>query len=239
MTRTEIVELSNQLTERKGEKVLNLQSLYRFVVQDICKRQRFWWRRKYFSIQLAAGTPTYDLTAVVTTPAGAMTDILLDEIIKFTVILSPSPYQVAEYVPVFDPETLIDMVNNTQNTSPTQGNTQAPGGRYTMDPTGINTIRIDPPDNVYTAYIVGWAMPNPASDSASDAVPLIPAFGHNTIVAGMNAKIFKFAYGSKNEKTLDAIAEYEQGLQDLMQRKQFDPNYRSQLSLSEDAVRST
>ena len=91
----------------------------------------------------------------------------------------------------------------------------------------------------FLASVVGWAMPNPATDSANDAVPLIPTWGHNTIVAGMNAKIFKFAYGSKNEKTLDAIAEYEQGLQDLMSKKQFDPNYRSQLTISEDAVRST
>lgn len=239
MTRTEIIELSNQLTERKGERVLNQQSLYRIVVQDIAKRSRFWWRRLQFSFPLVVGQPLYDLTTVVTTPANAMQEVLFDEITKFTVILSANPFQVAEFVPVFDSETLIDMVNNTQITSPTMGNTQAPGGRYTLDPSGINTLRIDPPDLAYTAYIVGWAMPNPASDSTNDKVPLIPSWGHNTIVAGLNAKIFKFAYGSKNEKTIDAMEEYEQGILDLQQRKQFDPNYRSQLILSEDAVRST
>lgn len=239
MTRTEIIELSNQLTERKGEKVLNIQSLYRIVVQDIAKRSRFWWRRLQFSFPLVTGQPLYDLTSVVTTPANAMQEVLLDEITKFTVILSANPFQVAEFVPVFDPETLIDMVNNITITSPTMGNTQSPGGRYTLDPSGINIVRIDPPDLAYTAYVVGWAMPNPASDSTNDKVPLIPAWGHNTIVAGLNAKIFKFAYGSKNEKTVDAMEEYEQGILDLQQRKQFDPNYRSQLMLSEDAVRST
>ena len=239
MTRSEIIELSNSLTERKGERVLSLQSLYRIVVQDIAKRERFWWRRVYFSFPLVIGQQLYDLTSVVTTPAGAMTEILLDEITKFTVILSASPFQTAEFVPVFDPETLIDMVNNTTITSPTTGNTQSPGGRYTLDPSGINVVRIDPPDLAYTAYVVGWAMPNPATDSTNEKVPLIPAWGHNTIVAGMNAKIFKFAYGSKNEKTLDAMAEYEQGIQDLAARKQPNPNYRSQLILTEDAVRST
>ena len=39
MTRSEIIELSNSLTERKGERVLSLQSLYRIVVQDIAKRK--------------------------------------------------------------------------------------------------------------------------------------------------------------------------------------------------------
>ena len=133
------------------------------------------------------------------------------------------------------------MLNNTSPTSPSTGNTLnfAPGGRYTMDPLGINIVRVDPPDQNYTAFIVGWAMPNPGTDSAIDAVPLIPAWGHNAIVAGMNAKIFKFAYGSKNEKTVDAVEEYEQAIADMAQRKQFDPNYRSQLSLSEPAVRST
>jgi hypothetical protein len=239
VTRTEIIELSNQLTERKGERQLNTQSLYRFVVQDICKRQRFWWRRIVFSFPLVSGTPTYDLTQVVTTPANAMTEIAIEEITKFTVILSPTPFQVAEFVPVFDPETLIDMINNTSLTSPTQGNTQSPGGRYTIDPSGNNVIRIDPPDLNYTAYLVGWAMPNAASDSANDAVPLIPTWGHNTIVEGMNAKIFRFAYGAKNEKTTDAQAAYELGIQDLASKKQFDPSYRLQMSLTEDAVRST
>lgn len=239
MTRSEIIELSNQLTERKGEKVLNLQSLYRFVVQDICKRQRFWWRRNLISFNLVSATPLYDLTKV-TLVSGSMAEILFDEITKFTVILSANPYQKAEYVPVYDPEALIDMVMNTTLTSPLNGNNNGqPGGRYTMDTSGVNVIRIDPPDLSYQALVVGWAMPNPSSDSTNDAVPLMPAYGHNTIVAGMNAKIFKFAYGSKNEKTIDAVEEYEQGILDLAQRKQFDPNYRLQLASQEDGVRST
>lgn len=239
MTRQEIIELANQLTERKGEKVLNVPTLYRLVLQDICSRERFWWRRIQFNFTLVVGTPTYDLTSVVTVPANAMTEIMLDEITKFTVILTASPFQVAEMTPVFDPETLIEMINNTTNTSPGSGTSTVPGGRYTRDPSGVNIIRIDPPDLAYKAYIVGWAMPNPASDSTNDAVPLIPAWGHKVIVSGLVAKIFKFAYGSKNDKTVDAQNEYELGLQDLMQRKQFDPNYRLQMTLQEDAVRST
>lgn len=223
MTRPEIIELSNQLTERKGERVLNLQSLYRFVLQDIAKRQRFWWRRVFATLPIVANTKTYDISALIT-------DTLFEEITKFTIITSPNPLQTVELTPVFDPETLIEMNVNT---------TQVQPSRYTMDANDYKTLRIDPSDLNYTAYLVGWGMPNPASDSTSDAVPLIPPWGHNTIVAGMNAKIFKFAYGSKNEKTLDAMAEYEQGLQDLMSKKQFDPNYRSQLILAEDAVRST
>jgi hypothetical protein len=225
MTRTEIIELANVLTERKFEK-FDTNSLYKFVLQDIAKRQRFWWRRLTATFSLVANTKTYDLTNVATFPT--LANLAFDEISKITVIMAPSPLIKSELVPIFDPEGVIEMTLNTTLVAPS---------RYTMQ--GDHIILIDPPDLNYTAYISGWAMPNPASDSASDAVPLIPTWGHNTIVSGMTAKIFKFAYGSKNEKTLDAIAEYELGLQDLMSKKQFDPNYRSQLSLAEDAVRST
>jgi hypothetical protein len=159
------------LSERKGEKVLNLQSLYRFVVQDIAKRERFWWRRIAFGFSLIQGQPTYDLTTVATTPATAMTEILLDEIAKFTIIVAPNPYLTAEMLAVFDPETLIDMIQNTQLTSPTAGNPNQPGGRYTMDAGDYKTIRIDPPDAAYNAFMVGWGMPNPAAIRLSTKYP--------------------------------------------------------------------
>lgn len=228
MTRSEIIELSNQLTERKGERVLNLQSLYRFVVQDIAKRQRFWWRRILVNFSLTTGQTTYDLTNAALFPS--LIEIAIEEITKFSLIQTANPLTVAELLPIFDPESTIEMTVNTQLATP---------GRYTMQPGKNTVLQIDPPDLAYNAYIVAWAMPNPASDSTNDAVPLIPSWGHNTIVSGMNAKIFKFAYGSKNEKTLDAQMEYEQGLQDLMAKRQFDPNYKLQMSLSEDAIRST
>lgn len=228
MIRTEIIELANQLTERKGEKQLNQQSLYRFVVQDIAKRQRFWWRRIMVNFSLSPTVRTYDFTNATLFPA--LAEIAVEEITKLTLVITANPLNKAELVPIFDPESLVEMNVNTQLGQP---------GRYTMEAGNWSVLRLDPPDLAYNAYLVGWGMPNPASDSTNDAVPLIPPWGHNTIVAGMNAKIFKFAYGSKNEKTIDAQEEYEQGIQDLASKRQFDPNYRLQMSLSEDAVRST
>jgi hypothetical protein len=241
MTRQEIIEFSMQFAERKGEKQLNLQTLYRFVLQDICKRERFWWRRIQFSFTALSATQTFDLTQVTTNPATAMTEILLDEITKFTLILTANPFQTAELVPVFDPEALIEMINNQTPAPPQNPSPQFPGSgmRYTMDPSGINVVRIDPLDINYTAYIVGRAMPNPGSDSTNDAVPLIPAWGHNTIIEGMKAYLFDFAYGPENSKAIGAKQRYEQAIQDLAQRKQFAPNYRLQMNLQEDAVRST
>jgi hypothetical protein len=228
MQRQEIIDIANQLTERKGEKVLNMGTLYRLVLQEICKRQRFWWRRIQVNFSLTINVATYDLTNATLFPS--LTELALDEITKFALITSPNPLQTAELIPIFDPESIIEMQNDTQVSQP---------GRYTMKPGDYKTLLIDPPDAAYSAYIIGWAMPNPASDTTTDTVPLIPPWGHNTIVAGLMAKIFKFAYGSENPKTVDAIGEYEQGISDLEQRKQFDPNYKLQLTLNESAVRST
>lgn len=228
LQRDEIIELAISLSERKGEKVLNFQTLYRLVCQEICKRERFWWRRMQVNFSMSIGVPTYDLTNATLFPT--LAEVALDEITKFSLIMSPSPLQVAQLVPVFDPETLIEMQNNTSTQQP---------GRYTMNAGDFKILRVDPPDAAYNSFIVGWGISNPASDSTNKNVPLIPSWGHNTVVYGMLAKIFKFAYGSKNEKTLDAIADYEQGIQDLQQRKQFDPNYKLQMNLQESAVRST
>lgn len=230
MTRSEIIELANQLSERKGEKVLNLQSLFRFVVQDIAKRNRFWWRRGLITFTLSSGTVLYDLTQITTIPANALNEIAVEEITKFSVLTASSPQQFNELTPIFDPQALVEMVANTTATQPT---------RYTAEALDYKTLRVDPPDNNYTAYLVFWAMPNPATESPTDSVPLIPPWGHNAIVSGLCAKIFKFAYGSKNEKTIDAVAEYEQAILDLAMRPKFDPNYRLQLASGEDAVRST
>ena len=82
-------------------------------------------------------------------------------------------------------------------------------------------------------------MPNPASDSANDNVPLIPPWGHNAIVEGMKAYIFDWAYGADNPKAVRAANRYEGAIADLAQRKQPDPNYRLQMALQEDSVRST
>lgn len=228
MTRSEVIELANQLSERKGEKVLTMPTLFRFVVQDICKRQRFWWRRIGLNWTLTPGTKTYDLSDGNLFPT--LKEIAIEEITKITTIQSANPLQKTELVPVFDPETLIEMTLNTQQVAP---------GRYTIQGGSSSILLIDPPDLPYSTYLVGWGMPNPASDTASDAVPLIPTWGHNTVVAGMVAKVFKFAYGSTNSKTVDATEEYEQGLVDLMEKKQFDPNYVLSLSNSDSAIRST
>jgi hypothetical protein len=226
MTRQEIIELALQLTERKAEKQLKSPALFSFVCQDIAKRSRFWWRNLTVPFSLVANTNTYDLTNLTTFPG--MKELAFDEITKISVILQPNPLKTAELIPIFDPEGIIEMTLNTTQVAPS---------RYTMQ--GDHVILIDPPDLNYSAYINGWAMPNPASDSTSDAVPLIPTWGHNAVVAGLAWKYFKFQYGSKNPKSEDALAEYEQAIEDLLSKKKFDPNYRSQLSLAEDAVRST
>jgi hypothetical protein len=214
--------------------------IYRIVLQDICKRQRFWWRRVQFTFPLVINQPTYDLSVIMPAANPNLAEVALDEVTKFSLVLTPNPLQMATMTAIFDPEAIVEMILNTSPTSPSSGNPNAPGGRYTIGADNdYHTLRIDPPDMAYTAFMVGWGMPNPATDSANDKVPLIPPWGHNTIVDGICREIFAFAYGEDHPRTLYREKKYELGLQDLMMRKQFDPNYRSQLSLSESAIQST
>ena len=228
MKRSEILELANQLTERKGDNILNLPLLYSRVLRDICKRQRFWWRRVQGSFTMTIGTPSYDLSD--TTIFTGIENIALDEITKFTIILAPSPLSVRELTAVFDPETVIEMQQVTGNAQPT---------RYTMKPGTSQTLLIDPPDSAYSSYVIGWGMPNPATDSASDDVPLIPSWGHDTIVDGMRVQIFSQVYGDGHAKTNKAVKDFEKGMEDLAMRIKFDPNYARQLAVNGEAIRST
>lgn len=229
MTRSEIIELSTSLTERKGEKVLNMKALFAFVCQDICKRQRFWWRRGLVTFTIQANVSTYDLSTITTVPESQLSEIGVEEVIKLQIITSQSPLTFTDLGPVFDADSLIGMMANTTPIQP---------GQYTMEANDYKTLRVDLPDADYTAYLAFWGISNPATDSSSDAVPLIPPWGHNAIVAGLNAKIFKFAYGSKNPKTIDAEKEYEQAIDDLQMKSNFSPNKRTQVILGEAAIQS-
>lgn len=209
--------------------MLSTNSLFAFVCQDICKRSRFWWRRLIVTWPLTANTPTYDFTNAALFPS--LKEIAVEEIQRFTLIIAAGPpLQEVRLMPIFDSEGIIEMTLNT---------TLAQPARYTIDPLTYSKLRIDPPDLNYTAYIVGWAMPNPAADSVNDVVPLIPPWGHNAIVEGMKAKIFEFAYGPESGKATGARELYEAAILDLLSKKQFDPTYILQLNVKEHAIRST
>lgn len=235
MTRSDIIDLVNVLTENKAKPFGNkLQQLYMFIVQDICKRKRYWWRKIIFSFNTQAGSAfqNYDLLTITTTPA--ITDIAIEEIIKLELVvpkIGTTP-QFSELTPIFDSYGRASILENTQPGQP---------GRYCFLNNDWHNLTLDPSDAVYKIYLDGWAMPNPAStDSSSDAVPLIPPWGHNAIVEGMIAYVWENAYGARDARTLDYKNRYEQSILNLQMRPQFTTDNTQQvINSSDSAIRST
>lgn len=232
MTRTEIIELVHQNTERKWEK-LNIRAAMSIVLQDFCARNRFWWRKGSFSFNTMQGTPTYDLTLITTTPA--LTELAIEEIIVLQMFQSATP-QLVTMEPVLDDEQIGFMVEGF-NANGTAG--QVTPERYTFDPNDYKVIRIDAPNGVYKLRAQCWLMPNPQSDSVNDAIPLVPPWHHKTIVAGMEAYIWKRVYGPGDDKYITAKQEYEDDILNAQARPSFTTNRANHMVSSEQAIRST
>lgn len=234
MTRDSIIDLADKWAEKKGAQY-NLQKLYEITCVDVCKHNRFWWRKKFVTFNLSIGTKTYDLASISTTPALVETGI--EEIIRWSLINpsgqpAPQPGQTPTVglTPIFDDEAIFGMIENATNSQP---------GRYTMGVDALQTLRIDPPDQAYKTRLTFWAIPNFADDSSSTTVPLIPDWHHNIIAEGMAATILEYAYGLQDDKAKTMRATYEDHIIDLQMRPRFTTYYTQQFSSDEDAVRST
>lgn len=220
MTRSDCIELANQLTERKGEKLINLNLLFSTTIQDICKRQRFWWRKLDVTFSLTQGTKTYDFTDATLNFSQSLAEIAVEEMITFALILQTSPsLNAPELTPISDPQGIRAMKNN-----PTQGQPS----RYTMGIDGYSVLRVDPPDKTYTAEMTFWAMPMVNTDQSSNTIPLIPPFYHNTIVEGIEARINKRVYGPNDSRYTDSVNTYEASLLKMAMRPQFTTNLERQ-----------
>lgn len=245
MNRADAIELASQLTERKGERILNLNLLLSSVIMDICKRARFWWRKRDITFSMTAGTTTYDFSTITTTPA--ITGIAVDEVTVLRLILPFSSFTPGtqltpqltspELTPIFDSLGLAAMKNNTIQGQP---------GRYTMGIDDWKTLRIDPPDQTYTAEMTFFGMPMPASvsdtiDVASNEIPLIPPFYHDAVVNGLCARINRRVWGPNDSRYQDDKASYEECILRMMMREQFTSNVQKQWTSTDSqvAVQST
>lgn len=228
MTRDSIVELADQWTERKG-KQFNMQKLYEFACQHICKQNRFWWRKKFITFNLIIGTTTYDLTSISTTPTLSETGI--EEIVSWKLVVPGTTTTFPDLTPVYDDEGVFSMLETTATGQPS---------RYVMGVDALQTLRVDPPDQAYKTRLTFWAMPNFSDDSSALAVPLIPAWHHNTIVECMAAEILENTYGLQDVKASTMRNRYLGSLQDMQIRPRFSTNYvQSFASQDGEAIQST
>lgn len=215
MTISDIIELANELTERKGEKVLDLRLLLSSVLMDVCKRGRHWWRKWDVTFSIGVNATTFDLTnAALFTPN--TTNIGFEEIISVYLITGTTPLQTVDLTPIFDSMGIREMKYNTSQAQPS---------RYIIDPGTYNSLRIDPSDAAYTGGITFWGMPNLAKETTSDVVPLVPPWYHNILVEGLESRINKRVYGADDTRYIDSKETYEQSILTMMMRPQFTTNY--------------
>lgn len=235
MTRTDIIELAHQLTERKAEKVLDMPLLLAHVLQDFCGRNRYWWRNYYATFSTAPNVQDYDMTdSTVFTPD--LSEIGVEEITQVAVIQGGQTPPVAYLEPVFDPRTLIEMRSGlNQNGAATPGTPS----RYIVDANSYNQLLLDMPDGVYSMAVTFWAMPNPKKDSVSDCIPLVPPWHHKALVAGLVSLIWKRVEGIGSKEYITSKQEYEDYITLAQARPRFTTNYAQQFTSAEDAIRST
>lgn len=229
MTRDSIIDLADRWSEKKGTQ-FNLQKLYELACQHICKQNRFWWRKKQVTFNLAVGTTTYDLTSIATTPT--LTETGIEEIIKWQLVLQSNPLSTSDLTPIFDDDGVFAMLENTTNGQP---------GRYVMGVDDLQTLRVDPPDQAYKTRLSFWAIPNFADDSSSTTVPLIPPWHHNAIAEAMAAEILENVYGQQDIKAATMRNRYQASLIDMQMRPRYTTNYKQTFTTqdNQDAIQST
>jgi hypothetical protein len=235
MTRQDIIEQANINTERKWEKYGLARPLL-VVMQDFCSRNRYWWRQCSTQFSTVAGTPTYDLSQIATSPSLGQQEIAVEEVMSIGIVQVGQNPPVDELTPVFDPQTLNEMINGI-NVNGQAANTRP--SRYTFDANDYKIIRIDAPDGVYKLQTTFWGMPDFQIDSPNNFVPLIPPWHHKALIVGLEAYIWKRIYGPLNPRAATAKQEYEEHILLAQARPRFTTNYTQTFTQSESAVRST
>lgn len=139
--------------------------------------------------------------------------------------------------PIFDDQSIAEQIEagaGVLNPVVGQPNT------YTYDLTDWKTMRIQPiSDQPYKIRVVAWMTANPATDSTSDVVPLIPPRFHRGIVHGMEKYIWRVVYGQEDPRTATAQMMYDKVVSQAQMRARFTTNYTQQLISGEDSVQST
>lgn len=228
MTRSDVIEQAQELTERRGERVLNMNVLYAQGLQKFLREKRFWWRRKTLSFTSQAGVALYDLSSSANGLPGA-TD--LEEII--TVIRYTGPNDFLELDPLFEP---INQEIARLDATPA---TDEPS-KFMIEPDTYQTLRLYNQPNGALQYVVPyWAIPNPPVDDTSDVIPLVPGYLHYALVDRLRRDIHLFLFGMESDKFKASDAEYQASLAQAEEKPAYSVRKAVELRSSEKAVRSS
>jgi hypothetical protein len=203
-TCSQLIELADRRTERRGSKLLDLQSEFLMALQEFCMEKRWPWRRRTTQLTTTAGSWEYDLTD----PTNANVPDL-HQFMQHGVKTYPNPgapTSSLEITPLFE-RGLQDAAIFSARNYPLQFS--GPPSQYFMMPGAFLVMALTPvPDQVYPISIGYWSVPNINEDSLPEAIPLLPAFLHHALLKKLEAQIFRFTLGEGTPKYQAAMSEY-------------------------------
>jgi hypothetical protein len=223
MTKTQIVELADTRTERRG-KTLNKKLELLNALQEFCMESRFYWRKKTVTFSTIAGTATYDLSA-----SGGINESDAEEIIDLQYIKTST--NVVTLTKIFDSVAQQEIAQDVTTGEP---------GSFFIEAGTAQTVRISPiPAGVYTMNLIFWAVPNFDPDDSSEVVPLVPAWLHRTVAKLLERNILGFLFGESDGRFMRADAEYQKQLQQAMAKRDGVVGKITEWKSHSHAVRST
>jgi hypothetical protein len=225
LTITELIERAHQRTGRKNEgKEIDLRGMVISALQDLCRENRWPFRRMRGTFTSVAGTKTYDLTSAT---YGDMDD--LEEVIAVYYVNGTTVYKVG---PSAQSDDMVSDLIATDSGDPS---------RYTLEPGTEGTIRFDKCSSVRTFYVYYWAIPNPSIEDTDDTIALLPSKYHYVLLQYVTAMFWALLPG-EGISGPNATAAYNLYLRqlDLMKRKSaFSTQETRSFKSTEAAVRAT
>jgi hypothetical protein len=207
-------------------------ALFNQVLQEFCAEYRFWWRKKRLTFATVAATPTYDLSAVTTVPAGA--GVFVEEITLIT--RSDSVGTTCEVVPVTDDAAISLYVSDTSTTDK-----PAAWMPEDTDMQNFQTIRLSPiPNGAYTLTLHFWAMPNPDQDTNDDNIYIVPKFLHHVVQTSLEKEVWRLFKGVQDPKYTTALALYNKKVSAAKIKRSIDGQHVAKFqNTNSEAIRST
>jgi hypothetical protein len=237
----DLIEQADRRTERRGSKVLDLNSEFISALQNFCMERRWYWRRRWATMYLTPGVWQYDISQPAVNCGPAMDDF--QQFCKHGVRYYQTSSNWGEITPVFERDLQsAGIYSNTYAPNP------APPQQYFMNPHLVLNI-LPVPDKQYPITLDYWAVPNLSPTTLPDLIPLVPAYLKNVLLKRLEAQIFRYTIGEGAAKYQAAMGEYNAlvdkyaGMDGWVPGEHIDwsadDDYESNFANAQNAVQST
>jgi len=220
----QIIEIASKRTERRGEKKLDLTLEFWSSLQEFCRENHFWWRRKTYRFSTAISSASYDLTS----DTGANADDI-DEVIRAYRIDSATSK--SELNPLLDPEQQADAYEATANSEPSN---------YFITGASPPTLRLSAPaDRVVPIRLMVFATPQVPDDLASEDIPLVPYSLRWVLADVLEYRILSVLLGENDARAVTARQRRERAIALASAYAHWTTNQSWEMRSGAPAVRAT